>query len=96
MKPSKGQQNHANPDVHLMTMSTPSIDNEKRFDETKQLCVAYWYVRETSEYDQVNMKEHVVEKGPFSFKCLRNFVDIPQYSLVDVQACRYEERQESP
>ena len=23
------------------------------------------------------MKEHVVEKGPFSFKCLRNFVDIP-------------------
>ena len=24
------------------------------------------------------MKEHVVEKGPFSFKCMRNCVDIPQ------------------
>jgi hypothetical protein len=73
---------HSDPDVFSVPVSAPKYEPDKAFDADTTLSVAYWHIGSSQE--NVNMEEFIVEKAGFSFRCLRNHVEIEPYTPLQV------------
>jgi len=77
------QQIHEDPPLFLLPIPSPKVTEGKVLTDD-QLAVAYWLISTSSDADNANMQELIVEKGGFTFKALTNFKAIQPFAPLQV------------